>query len=118
MMTDREEDCVFCKIAAGEMGTAFVHESQNVVAFDDLSPQAPTHVLVVPRQHFRDVIHLVVQDRQLAGEMIEAASQVAVKRGLTDSGFRILTNVGDDAGQTVHHMHWHVLGGRKLGRMG
>lgn len=117
-MTDRDEDCIFCKIASGELGTDFAYESPNVVAFDDLSPQAPTHVLVVPRMHLPDVTHLGGEYRQLAGEMIEVASSVAVSRGLIPSGFRILTNVGDDAGQTVHHVHWHVLGGTKLGKLG
>jgi histidine triad (HIT) family protein len=117
-MTDRDEACIFCKIASGEMGTEFVYESPDVVAFDDLAPQAPTHVLVVPRLHVPDVTHLAGEHRQLAGEMIEVSSLIAAQRGLTDSGFRILTNVGPDAGQTVHHMHWHVLGGAKLGKMG
>jgi len=118
IMTDRDEDCIFCKIAGGELGTEFVYESPNVVAFDDLAPQAPTHVLVVSREHFPDVTHLVGEYQRLAGEMIEVGIWVAAKRGLTGSGFRILSNVGDDAGQTVRHVHWHVLGGTKLGKMG
>ncbi len=117
-MTDRDEDCIFCKIVAGELGTEFVYESPNVVAFNDLSPQTPMHVLVVPRMHLPDVTHLTEEHRQLSGELIEVASLVASKRGLTGSGFRILTNVGKDAGQTVHHVHWHVLGGTALGKMG
>lgn len=118
MMTDRDEACIFCKIAAGDLDTKFLYESASIVAFDDLAPQAPTHILVVPRLHLPDVTHLVGEHQRLAGEMIEVAGWVAGKRGIKDSGFRLLTNVGKDAGQTVHHLHWHVLGGATLGKMG
>ncbi len=117
-MTDLDEDCIFCRIAGGELNTDFLHESPNVVAFNDLAPQAPVHVLVVPRMHIPDVTHLTAEHWRLAGEMIEVASRVAARRGLNDTGFRILTNTGDDAGQTVNHLHWHVLGGSRLGKMG
>lgn len=117
-MTDRDEDCIFCKIAAGELATEFVYQSPSVVVFNDLAPQAPTHFLVVPRLHLSDVTHLAGQYRDLASELIEVATQVAIERGLRETGFRILTNVGADAGQSVHHLHWHVLGGATLAPMG
>lgn len=117
-MNERKDGCIFCRIAAGELGTVFLYESENVVAFDDVAPQAPTHVLVIPRIHLQDLSALAGEHRELASEMIEAATQVAVDRGLSDTGFRVLSNVGDDAGQTIDHVHFHVLGGTKLAKMG
>lgn len=114
-MSDASNDCIFCKIAAGEFGTAFVAETELVVAFNDLSPQAPTHVLIVPRQHIVSAAHLPVDSDALLGDCLRVANQIAKDRGLESSGYRILTNVGPDAGQTVFHLHWHLLGGKTLG---
>ncbi len=113
-----DQDCIFCRIAAGEFGTEFVYESPDVVAFNDLSPQAPTHVLVIPRRHISSVAALNRDDDVLLGELVAAAGSIAQDRGLGTSGYRLLTNHGPDAGQTVFHMHLHLLGGNELGPLG
>lgn len=112
-----QSDCIFCRIAAGELGTAFLVETDSVVAFDDLAPQAPAHVLIVPKSHMTSIAALTRDHDVLLGEMLEVARHVAEDRGVADSGFRLLTNVGPDAGQTVFHLHWHLLGGRELGAL-
>jgi histidine triad (HIT) family protein len=106
--------CLFCGIVAGDVPATIVLETQRAVAFRDLSPQAPTHVLVVPRDHFEDIGALTSADPAYAGEVLAAAVAVAEQEGLT-SGYRLATNTGSDAGQTVQHLHVHVLGGRPLG---
>ena len=109
------EDCIFCRIANGETGTEFIAQSEHVVAFDDIAPAAPVHVLVVPKRHIGGLRDL--DDPMLAAEMLELARSVAAQRGLLESGYRVVTNDGGGAGQTVFHLHFHVLGGQKLGRM-
>jgi len=115
-MTDREQpsDCVFCRIVRGEFGTPFVAESEQAVAFRDLHPQAPTHVLVVPRRHVPALRDLGPDDDGLAAELLRLAVEVARREGITDGGYRVVTNDGPDAGQTVFHLHLHVLGGRPM----
>ena len=105
--------CLFCKIVAGEIPADVVHETERVFAFRDLNPQAPTHVLVIPRAHFSNAAALAAADPTYAGEVLAAAADVAAAEGLS-SGYRLVTNTGADAGQTVDHLHWHVLGGRSL----
>jgi histidine triad (HIT) family protein len=105
--------CLFCRIVAGEIPATVVHETARTLAFRDLNPMAPTHVLVIPRDHFVDAVELANADPAYAGEVLAAAGAVAEKEGLT-GGFRLVANTGDDAGQTVHHLHVHVLGGRSL----
>lgn len=117
-MSAEHDDCIFCKIAAGAFGTEFLYESEQVVAFNDLGPQASTHVLVIPRRHVANITELTRGDDALLGELMQAASQVARDRGIDASGFRVLTNTGPDAGQTVFHLHLHVLGGNELGPLG
>ncbi len=109
-----ESDCVFCKIVRGDFGTDFVAESESAVAFRDIHPQAPTHVLVVPRRHVASLNDLDADDWQLAAELLRLAVEVARREGISESGYRVLTNTGPDAGQTVFHLHFHVLGGRPL----
>lgn len=110
--------CIFCRIAAGEFGTTFLYESDAVVAFEDLAPQAKTHVLVVPRQHITSIADVGLDDGSLLAEMIVAANTIARERGLNESGYRLLTNNGPDAGQTVMHLHVHLLGGNELAALG
>jgi len=110
-----DENCIFCRIAAGELGTAFVAQSEHAVAFDDIAPAAPVHVLIVPKRHIDSLRDL--DDPALAGELLSLASQVASQKGLLDGGYRVVTNDGPEAGQSVFHLHFHVLGGQKLGRM-
>ena len=107
-------DCIFCRIAHGELGTEFVAESEHAVAFRDLHPQAPTHVLVVPRRHVAGLRDLGPEDAALAADVLMLAAEVARRDGLMAGGYRVLTNDGPDAGQTVFHLHFHVLGGRPL----
>lgn len=108
------EDCIFCRIANGELGTEFVAESEHNIAFRDLSPQAPVHVLIVPRRHFAALRDVGPEDQVITGDALALAAKVARDSGLLDGGYRVITNDGPDAGQTVHHLHFHVLGGKKL----
>jgi histidine triad (HIT) family protein len=117
-VTASNSDCIFCKIANGEVEVPFVHESENAVAFDDLEPLANDHILVVPRRHVASVGDLTRDDDSLLGDLIETVREVVKLRGLEDSGYRVVTNTGPDAGQSVFHLHLHVLGGEKLGRFG
>ena len=106
-------DCLFCKIIAGEIPSAKVYENEDVFAFRDINPQAPTHVLVVPREHIASVGAIDDANSRLAAKCIEAAAVIARQEGLT-GGFRLVSNCGDDAGQTVKHLHFHILGGKRL----
>ena len=115
---EQEQDCIFCRIAAGEFGTEFVYESDSVVAFNDLAPQADTHVLLIPRRHVSSVAAVNRADDTLLGDLVAAATSVATDRKLNDTGYRLLTNHGPDAGQTVLHLHLHLLGGNALGPLG
>jgi histidine triad (HIT) family protein len=111
-------DCLFCRIAAGEIPATVVRESPTTLAFRDIAPQAPTHVLVITREHFADLPALVTGQPALAADLLQEAHAVAQSEGVADSGYRLLFNTGADAGQTVPHVHAHVLGGRGLGRLG
>lgn len=107
------ESCIFCRIGRGEIATSVVFEDDRVVAFDDIMPQAPVHVLVVPRDHYADLGDSVPVD--LAGHVFSTVvPRVARIKGMSDSGYRAIVNNGPDAGQTVHHLHVHVLGGRPM----
>jgi histidine triad (HIT) family protein len=108
------EDCIFCRIARGDLGTPFVAESEYNVAFRDLAPQAPTHVLIVPRQHLASLQDAVPEHADVVADALTLATEIARQEGLLDSGYRVITNDGPDAGQTVHHLHFHVMGGAKL----
>lgn len=109
--------CLFCQIVAGAIPAEIVAESERTVAFRDLGPQAPSHLLVVPREHYADVGALAAADPGLLADVVVAATQVAAQQGLS-GGYRLVTNTGDDAGQSVHHLHVHVLGGAQLGLFG
>lgn len=106
-------DCIFCRIAAGEIPAQVVHEDEHTVAFRDIDPKAPTHVLIIPRRHIRGVDAAGEEDAELLGRLFVTARAVAEREGLT-GGYRMVVNDGSDAGQTVHHVHMHVLGGRAL----
>jgi histidine triad (HIT) family protein len=107
-------DCIFCRIVRGELGTEFVAESVHNVAFRDLYPQAPVHVLIVPRRHFAALRDVGSGDWQITADALSLASRVAAEHGIYDGGYRVITNDGPDAGQTVPHLHFHLLGGGKL----
>lgn len=106
-------DCLFCKIGTGEIPAQVVVETDRVVAFRDIDPKAPTHVLVIPRSHFDNASELANSDKELAAEVLQVAVDVATLEGLAQ-GYRIVTNTGSDGGQSVNHVHFHVLGGRSL----
>ena len=106
-------DCLFCKIVAGEIPATVVHESKTSIAFRDINPQAPTHVVVVPREHYADVSALAAADPGLAGALVATATEVARVEGIADA-YRLVFNTGAGAGQSVFHVHCHVLGGRGL----
>ncbi len=107
-------DCLFCRIVAGEVPATLVAETERTIAFRDIAPQAPTHVLVVPRQHHADLAACAADDPGLVADLVQAAVAVARQEGL-DGGYRVLTNTGPGAGQSVHHVHLHLLGGRGMG---
>jgi histidine triad (HIT) family protein len=107
-------DCLFCKIVTGDVPAMVVRESERTLAFRDINPQAPTHVLVIPRDHHVNVAELAAADPGLLAEMMLEAHAVAVAEGIADTGYRVVFNTGAQAGQTVFHTHAHVLGGRGL----
>lgn len=107
-------DCLFCKMVAGEIKPDTVYEDENVLAFRDISPQAPMHVLVIPKRHISTLNDLTEDDAQLAGQLTLAAAKVAEQEGVADSGYRTVMNCNADGGQTVFHIHMHVLAGRSL----
>ena len=107
-------ECLFCAIAAGEIPATRLAETDRVLAFRDIDPHAPTHVLVIPKAHYPDVAALAAADSGLLGEVITEAHRVAAEEGVSDSGYRIVFNTGEEAGQAVPHVHAHVLGGRAL----
>jgi histidine triad (HIT) family protein len=113
MTADRDPDCLFCRIVAGEIPSDRVLEDDDVVAFRDVNPQAPTHVLVVPRRHVPDVDTLGVDDAGLLSSLFAAVRRVAELENLS-KGYRVVTNVGAESGQSVFHLHLHVLGGRRM----
>lgn len=107
-------DCLFCAIVAGDIPANQVLESDRTLAFRDINPQAPTHVLVIPKEHHRDVAALAKAGDDLLDELIAQAHEVARKEGVSEAGYRVVFNTGGDAGQTVLHAHAHVLGGRPM----
>ncbi|MSQ14915.1 MAG: histidine triad nucleotide-binding protein [Dehalococcoidia bacterium] len=113
-----ESTCIFCRIGAGEIPAQFLHQDDTVMAFRDISPKAPTHVLVVPREHILSLAHITGDHGPLLGHMIEVLNQVASAEGLSGRGYRVIANIGADSGSEVDHLHLHLMGGRRLGSMG
>lgn len=107
-------DCLFCKMASGEIKPQVVYEDEHALAFRDIAPQAPTHVLLIPKKHVDNLDALTANDAALAGHLLLTARKVARDLGIADSGFRLVTNCNRDGGQTVYHLHFHLLGGRHL----
>lgn len=105
-------NCIFCTIAAGEFGTEFLFEDSDVVAFRDLTPQAPTHILIIPRSHHENVDHLALAEPATLAKLFQVATRIAEQEGLT--GHRTVFNTGESAGQSVFHAHLHLLGGRSF----
>ena len=107
-------DCIFCKISKGEIKTEFVYESDKIVVFKDLNPQAPAHLLIIPREHIASVNDVEKWHNEMLGGLWLAARDIAGKLGLSDNGYRLVVNTGKDSGQEVMHIHMHLLAGRKL----
>jgi histidine triad (HIT) family protein len=105
-------DCLFCKVARNEVAADIVHSSDNVVAFRDVNPQAPTHILLIPKEHIESMPSLGDQHGKLLAEIVKTANHLAEAENIDRSGWRLVTNVGADAGQSVLHLHFHLLGGR------
>lgn len=107
-------DCLFCKIANKEIPSEIIYEDERVIAFNDINPMAPVHFLVIPKKHIESLADINVEDVELLGYMLKTISILANERGLNDKGYRVVNNIGDDGGQTVHHLHFHVIGGRSM----
>ena len=109
------EDCLFCKIRKGDIPSTKVYEDEFVYAFKDINPEAPVHILVVPKKHIKSVNEIDEIDENLIGKIFLAIKKIAKEQGVAEQGYRVISNCGKDAGQTVMHLHFHILGGRKLG---
>ncbi|MBE6097102.1 MAG: histidine triad nucleotide-binding protein [Schwartzia succinivorans] len=108
-------DCIFCKIAQKEIPSTLVYEDELVAAFKDLEPQAPFHALVIPKKHVESIAALKAEDKELTAHILcDVIPQIAKEQGLTEKGFRVVANTGEDGGQTVKHLHFHILGGRSM----
>jgi histidine triad (HIT) family protein len=109
-----DPQCLFCRIVAGEIPADIVRSDEDLVAFRDINPQAPTHVLLIPRKHIPSVSDLSPEDAETMGKLFLAAKELAKEEGIEDGGYRMVVNAGPDAGQTVFHIHLHLLGGRGM----
>lgn len=109
------EDCIFCKIVKGEIPTEKVYEDEKVLAFKDINPAAPIHVLVIPKEHFENVLDVKQENKEIIADIFQAINKIAKQLGIEYDGFRIINNCGKDAGQEVMHLHFHLLAGGKMG---
>ncbi|MCG8489373.1 MAG: histidine triad nucleotide-binding protein [Candidatus Thiodiazotropha sp.] len=107
-------DCLFCKFVSGEISTQTVYEDDDVLAFRDINPQAPCHVLIIPKKHISTLNDLTEQDAELVGKLYLTAAKVAKQEGIDEAGYRTVMNCNEQAGQTVFHIHLHLLGGRRM----
>ena len=107
-------DCLFCKILAGDIPADIIYESDSAIAFRDINPQAPTHVLIIPRQHISTINDIEPDNEQLVGSLFSIAREIAAREGIQDDGYRVVMNCNEGAGQSVFHIHLHLLGGRGL----
>lgn len=108
------DECIFCKIARGELPATIVYSDEQVTAFRDIHPVSPTHILVIPNKHIPSTNDIMYQDEQLLGHMLAVVKPIADKEGITDSGYRLIVNTGPDANQVVFHLHLHILGGQRM----
>ena len=108
------EDCIFCKIAAGEIPTELLYQDEDVFAFRDIKPASPVHILVVSRKHILSLAEMTEDETQIVGKMTRVANQLAREQGVAERGYRLTINSGPDAGQVIHHLHMHLMGGRRL----
>ncbi|MBN8583018.1 MAG: histidine triad nucleotide-binding protein [Anaerolineae bacterium] len=111
-------DCIFCKIIKGDIPSTNVYKDEHVTAFRDINPVAPTHILIVPNKHIDSVDVMIVDDEPLIGHLFTVAKELAAKEGIAEGGYRLVVNTGAESGQTVFHVHLHLLGGRQMRAMG
>ena len=107
-------DCIFCKIAQKEIPTELLYEDEDVIAFNDIAPKSPVHILIVPKKHIDSVNNLEEENKELLGKLVLVAKDIAKEKGISETGYRLIFNPGRDAGQTVDHIHLHLMGGEKL----
>jgi len=107
-------DCIFCQIVAGKVPSEIVYQEEKVIAFRDINPQAPTHLIIIPKRHIPSLAHLSEEESPLIGQMINIANHLAKMEGISESGYRLVINCGEQGGQLVPHLHLHLLGGKKL----
>lgn len=109
------EDCLFCKIIKKEIPSTIVYEDEEILAFRDINPVAPVHVLVIPKKHINSLINLNKEDEEIVGKIYTVINKIANQEGIAQKGFRVIVNCGEDGGQEVQHLHFHLIGGQKLG---
>lgn len=108
-------DCIFCKIASGEIPSSLVYQDDKVMAFKDINSLAPVHIVIIPKQHMESVLDINSGNSSIAAHIFEKIVEIVKEAGIEEDGFRVVTNIGENGGQTVKHMHFHILGGMKLG---
>lgn len=108
-------DCIFCKIINKEISSTIVYEDEKIIAFKDINPVAPVHVLVIPKKHITSLIELEDEDKNIIGDIYLVINKIAKELGIAEKGFRVIVNCGEDGGQEVKHLHFHLIGGEKLG---
>ena len=109
------EDCIFCKIIKGEIPSTKVYEDDEILAFNDINPAAPIHILVIPKKHIESLAHMEKEDEAIVGKIYGVINKIAEEKGFKESGYRVIVNCGKDAGQEVMHLHFHILAGAKFG---
>ena len=109
------EDCLFCKIIKGEIPSTKVYENEEILAFNDINPAAPIHILVIPKKHIASLAHMEKEDEAIVGKIYGVINKIAEEKGFKESGYRVIVNCGKDAGQEVMHLHFHILAGAKFG---
>ncbi len=107
-------DCIFCKIANKEIPSTIVYEDEDVIAFNDLNPEAPVHILVIPKKHIESLSAASAEDGQLLGKIMLTIAKIAAEQGIAETGYRVVNNCGEQGGQTVMHLHFHLMGGREM----
>ena len=110
-----KEDCIFCKIIKGEIPSSKVYEDEEILAFNDINPAAPIHILLIPKKHIKSLAELKDGDEKVIGKIYQVINKIAEKQGFKEKGYRVITNCGKDGGQEVEHLHFHLLAGKQLG---
>ena len=112
-------DCIFCQIVAGKIPSQILYQDEEIIAFPDINPLAPTHLIIIPKRHIPSLTHLTEAESPLVGHMVNVANQLAKEEGISENGYRLVINCGEQGGQLVPHLHMHLLGGRELsGKLG